>query len=125
MFFVGLGIVGTILPLMPGFVFFILALWAFRNGSPALEQRLLSNRVIGPKLQDWDENRQIPLKIKWIAILCILGAGGSSLYRMNGKVISIPQEDPRWEFAATWVQVPLIFLMVYGIWFIARAKTKP
>jgi uncharacterized membrane protein YbaN (DUF454 family) len=124
MFFVGLGILGTILPLMPGFVFFIFALWAFRNGSPALEQRLLSNRVIGPKLQDWDENRQIPLKIKWIAILCILGAGGSSLARMHGKVITIPQEDPRWEFLSTWVQIPLALLMIYGIWFIARAKTK-
>lgn len=129
----GLGVAGTILPLMPGFVFFILALWAFRHGSPALEQRLLSNKFVGPRLQDWDETRSIPIKIKWIAIVCILGFGGSSTYRMLideqrhldlTKTVAIPPSDPRWEFSIWWVQIPFLLLMAYGVWFIASAKTK-
>lgn len=122
--FVALGVAGTILPVLPGFVFFLMALWAFRHGSPALESRLLSNRYVGPKLRDWELHRRIPVKIKWIAISSIVLFGGSSTYRMHGKIISIPPSDPRWEFSAYWVQVPLLLLMAYGVWFIARAKSR-
>lgn len=122
--FVGLGVIGTILPVMPGFVFFLMALWAFRHGSPALEHRLLTNRFVGPRLQDWETNRAIPVKVKWFAISCIVIFGGTSTMRMHGKMISIPPDDPRMDFSAYWVQVPLLLLMAYGIWFIARAKSK-
>jgi len=122
--FGGLGIGGTNPPVMPGFVFFILALWAFRNGSATLEAMLLNNRTIGPKLRDWDTYHRIPIKIKCFAITCIVLFGGSSTYRMIGETIAIPQNDPRWVFSAMWVQVPLLALMAYGIWFIARAKSS-
>ena len=132
--FVGLGIAGTILPVMPGFVFFILALWAFRNGSPALEAMLLNNRTIGPRLRDWDTHHRIPVKVKWIAISCIVLFGGSStarmmydkeLHRVNfARTIAVPPSDPQWEFSVWWVQIPLVLLMAYGVWFIARAKSK-
>jgi uncharacterized membrane protein YbaN (DUF454 family) len=120
--FVALGVIGTILPVMPGFVFFIMALWAFRHGSPMLEAKLLGNRVIGPRLQDWDTHHRIPLKIKWIACSCIILFGGSSTWRMMGKTIAIPPSDPRYQFSAWWVQLPLLLLMAYGVWFIV---TKP
>lgn len=123
-FFVGLGIIGTVLPVMPGFVFFILALWAFRNGSATLESMLLNNRTIGPKLRDWDEHHRIPPKIKGVAISCIVLFGASSTYRMQGKTIALPPSDPSMEFSAWWVQVPFVILMIYGIWFIARAKSR-
>lgn len=124
MLFVALGVIGTILPVMPGFVFFIMALWAFRHGSPALENWLLNTRTIGPKLRDWDTHHRIPIKIKWVAISCILLFGGSSTYRMHGKMISLPPDDPRFEFSAYWVQIPLLVLMAYGIWYISRANSK-
>lgn len=57
--FVGLGVLGAILPGLPSTVFFILALWAFKKSSPRFEQWLLDNRLIGPALRDWDQNRSI------------------------------------------------------------------
>jgi uncharacterized membrane protein YbaN (DUF454 family) len=57
--FVGLGVVGAILPGLLSTVFFILALWAFKKSSPRFERWLLANRYIGPTLRDWDEHRSI------------------------------------------------------------------
>ena len=65
---VGLGYVGVILPGVPSTIFFICALWAFKRSSPRFESWLLSHRVFGPTLQDWDEYRAIKLRTKIVAI---------------------------------------------------------
>ena len=69
--FVGLGTVGFFLPVMPSTVFFILALWSFKRSSPKFERKLLEHRVIGPTLRDWDENRSIKRRTKFVAIMLI------------------------------------------------------
>lgn len=69
--FVGLGVLGVILPVMPSTIFFILALWAFKRSSPRLEGRLLAHPRIGPTLSDWDRNRSIKPRTKVVAISMI------------------------------------------------------
>ena len=69
--FVGLGVLGAILPGLPSTVFFILALWAFKRSSPRFEQWLLDNRYIGPTLRDWDESRSIRSGTRNFAIAVI------------------------------------------------------
>jgi uncharacterized membrane protein YbaN (DUF454 family) len=69
--FVGLGVLGTVLPVMPSTIFFILALWAFKRSSPRLERKLLDHPVIGPTLQDWDANRAVKRRTKIVAITAI------------------------------------------------------
>lgn len=66
--FVGLGIAGYILPVMPGTVFLILAAGCFARSSPRLERWLVTHRRLGPPIVAWRETGAIPRPIKVIAI---------------------------------------------------------
>lgn len=78
--FVGLGVIGAILPGMPSTVFFILALWAFKRSSPRLENWLLNHRVIGRTLRDWDRNKSIAPRTKVVAISMLWACIGISSF---------------------------------------------
>lgn len=52
---VGLGIAGTILPVMPGVVFFILAAVCFARSNPAWEARIMEHPRIGPPVRAFRE----------------------------------------------------------------------
>jgi uncharacterized membrane protein YbaN (DUF454 family) len=63
-----LGIVGLILPVMPGTVFLILAAAAFARSSPRFERWLVEHPRFGGGVRLWREKQGIPRKIKYIAI---------------------------------------------------------
>lgn len=67
----GTGIVGIILPLMPGLVFFILASFCFAKGSPRLLRKLLSHPQIGPQIMDWKRGKGMRVKTKILAIAMV------------------------------------------------------
>ncbi|HRF60682.1 MAG TPA: YbaN family protein [Fimbriimonadaceae bacterium] len=106
--FVGLGIVGYILPVMPGTVFLIVALFCFKRGSERLENLLLNHPRVGPILQDWERERSISKRTKIVAIsmmwLFIVGSVAS---------IRIP-----------WIIASAVVLGVVGTAYIASRKTK-
>lgn len=64
---VGLGVLGLILPLMPGAVFLIIAAWCFARSSPRLETWLLEHPKLGKPLRDWRAAGAIPRSAKIIA----------------------------------------------------------
>jgi len=75
-FFVGLGIVGIFLPLLPTTPFLLLAAALFARSSPRFYRWLLNNRWLGSYIRNYREGRDIPLKAKilsitflWIVIL--------------------------------------------------------
>jgi hypothetical protein len=74
--FVGLGVIGAILPLMPTTVFLLLAATCYAHSSPRFYNWLLHNKYFGSYIKNYKENRGTPLSVKitsiailWITIL--------------------------------------------------------
>jgi uncharacterized membrane protein YbaN (DUF454 family) len=111
---VGLGYLGLILPVMPGTIFFILALGAFRRSSAPLENWLLENRLIGPTLRDWDARGAIRPRTKAIIQFMLWGSIIGSCY-------------------STWKHIPdrsmalaLIFVLIVTVAAVSRyIATRP
>ena len=73
-FFVGLGAVGAVLPLLPTVPFLLLAVFCFARSNPAWEQRILDHPTWGPQIIEWRERRAISRKAK-IGAIATLVAG--------------------------------------------------
>ena len=64
---VALGVIGLIMPLMPGAVFLIIAAWCFARSSPRFEAWLLNHPKFGKPLRDWRASGAIPRSAKVMA----------------------------------------------------------
>ncbi len=120
---VGVGFVGLVTPGLPGFVFFLIALWAFRNSSERLEEWLLANRYVGPTLRDWEEHRSMRLRTKILAISMIWLAIGFTIYRILSKP---PIVIEQWHFELPkWIPVGLLAATIMGLTlYLSRIPTK-
>ncbi len=68
-----LGILGIVLPLLPTTPFVLLAAVLFSKSSPALHQKLLAHRLMGPIIRDWEEKGVIKLRTKWVSTITMIG----------------------------------------------------
>jgi uncharacterized protein len=59
-FFVGVGFVGIVVPLMPGTVFFIIAAYFYARSSRKFYNWLMDHRLIGPHIKNYEAG-----KITW------------------------------------------------------------
>ena len=66
--FLGLGIIGIILPVLPTTPFLLLAAYCYLRGSERMHRWLLGNKWFGEYIKNYQEKRGIPLKIKVWAI---------------------------------------------------------
>jgi hypothetical protein len=69
--FVGIGIVGAFVPLLPTVVFLLLAAFCFARGSERLHDWLMNHRQFGPPIRDWRENGAIRRPAKRMAMVAI------------------------------------------------------
>ncbi len=110
LFFVGLGIVGIFLPILPTTPFMIIALGCFARGSQTLHDWLYNHRLFGPSLQTWDEHRVIPPIAKIFAV----AAMGISFF-----------------FMVTMTEAPFVSIMcaavtiAYGAWYVLSKPSIP
>ncbi|MCA6117072.1 YbaN family protein [Bradyrhizobium sp. WSM 1738] len=66
---VALGVIGLVMPLMPGVVFLIVAAWCFARSSPRFEAWLLDHPTLGRPLRDWRAAGAIPRSAKVMACI--------------------------------------------------------
>lgn len=62
-----IGVVGLLVPGMPGTIFVLIAGWAAARSSSRFHAWLEAHRVFGPLLRNWRENRSISRTAKWSA----------------------------------------------------------
>jgi len=68
-FFVFLGVLGAILPVMPSTVFFIIASYFFARSSKRFHSLLLSIPYVGRQIEFWEKHKAVPRRIKNLAVL--------------------------------------------------------
>ena len=59
-----LGLLGFVLPLLPGTVFLIAAAFFYARGSLRFYNWLLKNKWFGPPIKDWEEHKAMTVKAK-------------------------------------------------------------
>jgi uncharacterized membrane protein YbaN (DUF454 family) len=77
--FVGLGIAGAILPVLPTTPFMLLAAACYARASARFYNWLLNNRVFGPGIVEWRRHRSIPWRTKLAAIAMMAVTLGISI----------------------------------------------
>lgn len=87
-----LGMVGIVVPLLPTTPFVLVAVFCFSRGSPRLHQWLLSHRLFGPVIQNWENYGVIRPRVKWIAtvsiIIMLLYPIGFLVIPFSGKILA-------------------------------------
>ena len=71
--FLGLGIVGVVLPILPTTPFMLLATFCFAKSSKRLHSWLVNHRTFGPAIQNWHKHGAISKTAKTGAILTMAG----------------------------------------------------
>ena len=86
--FMGLGIAGFYLPLLPGVLFLILAAYCFMRSSPKYYNQIINNKLYGLYVKNFIEHKIIPKKIKFIIIFFIWSFTSLSIfYFFNSNTI--------------------------------------
>lgn len=70
--FLIIGIIGIFLPILPTTPFALLAAYFFQRSSKRLHNWLLQQPILGPAIQDWDDNKIIRPKAKILAVSFII-----------------------------------------------------
>jgi uncharacterized membrane protein YbaN (DUF454 family) len=76
--FVGIGILGAILPVLPTTPWLLIASYFFARSSPRLEAWLRRTPYFGPLIRDWEAHRGVRPQVKASAIAVVVLVVGST-----------------------------------------------
>lgn len=68
---VAIGLLGTLLPLLPTVVFMLAAAFCFARGSQRLHDWLMGHPLFGPPIRDWHQHGAIRRPAKRMAMVAI------------------------------------------------------
>jgi len=86
-FFLSLGAVGIVVPLLPTTPFLLLAAACYLRGSARMYNWMLANRYFGAYLRNYIEGRGIPPKVRIATIVLLWTAIGFSAAFMTDSMI--------------------------------------
>jgi uncharacterized membrane protein YbaN (DUF454 family) len=69
---VGLGVLGVMLPFLPGTPFLLLAAACYARASSRFYNWLLNNRLVGPSIVQWRRSRRIPRSARRRALFLVV-----------------------------------------------------
>jgi uncharacterized membrane protein YbaN (DUF454 family) len=107
--FVGIGILGFFIPLMPSLVFFLIATYCFARGSWRFLRKIIGNKHIGQQIIDYHKGRGMTLKTKIRAIAFMLVSMVISAFFLVEK---------------DWVRIAIIITAIGVVFIILAQKTK-
>jgi len=88
--FVALAVIGLFVPLLPTTDFLLLAAACYARASKRFHRWLLSSRLFGPVLKDWQERRHIAPRARAVAItLVIVTLGGAALLSASSATVRL------------------------------------
>jgi uncharacterized membrane protein YbaN (DUF454 family) len=112
--FLGLGVAGAVLPVLPATPFLLLAAACFARSSERFYRWLIEHPSFGPLVREWREHRSIPWRTKLFAIALMTVSLGSSIVFF---------------VRPAWLQVALaLFGLALGAWLYripSRARGSP
>jgi uncharacterized membrane protein YbaN (DUF454 family) len=88
-FFVLLGILGAILPLLPATPFLLLASACYVRSSETLYRRLMTNKYLGPYILNFKDRRGLPRRIKIYTVLLLWASLLFSAYRLDTTALTL------------------------------------
>jgi len=98
-----LGIIGAFLPVLPTTCFVLFAAFCFSKSSTTMHNYLLNHPVVGKAIRKWEENGEIPLRIKVLASVVMLATVSYPLFFMTFGIL--------WKVAiAAAITVALIYI---------------
>ncbi|MFI0545862.1 MAG: YbaN family protein [Brachymonas sp.] len=89
-FFLGLALLGVLLPILPTVPFLLLAAACAAKGSPRLHRWLYAQPYLGKVLRDWEENRAVSRKSKLMAISMMALSYGFTCWHVRQWWILLP-----------------------------------
>lgn len=78
--FLGIAILGVVLPLLPTTPFALVAAACFARSSARWDQWMRNNATFGPMLINWERHRCISRRTKLVAVISMIVVGGFSLF---------------------------------------------
>ena len=107
--FVGVGILGFFIPLMPSLVFFLIATYCFARGSWRFLRMLVGNKHVGQQIIDYHKGRGMTRPTKLKAILIMLTSMVVSAFFLVDK---------------DWVRIAICITAIMVVFIILAQKTK-
>lgn len=86
----GIGVAGTVLPLVPTTPLLLLAAFCFARSSERLHDWLVNHPTLGPPIADWRRDRAIRRSAKRLATIAVAAAMSASLLLgVGGMVLAL------------------------------------
>jgi uncharacterized membrane protein YbaN (DUF454 family) len=101
--FLGLGILGAFLPVLPTTPFILLSAWAAARSSPRLLHWLEHHTAFGPMIHDWHRGGVVSRRAKWMSTGFMTASGAYLLWSSH----------PRW---AAWAAIACMGSVAVWLW---------